>query len=64
MDIFLLFIFRVCRAFLSVLCSLVLTCWQRAGLRLGSRVCDVVLCLCHFSMWCVTAYLSAFLLKK
>ena len=28
---FLLFMFRVCHAFLSVHCSLVVTCWERAG---------------------------------
>ena len=29
---FLLFIFRVCHAFLYVHCSLVVTCWERSGL--------------------------------
>ena len=29
---FLLFMFRVCHAFLSVHCSLVVTCWERTGL--------------------------------
>ena len=29
---FLLFMFRVCHAFLSVHCSLVITCWERANL--------------------------------
>ena len=32
MDPFLLFVFRVCHAVLSVHCSLVVTCWERAGL--------------------------------
>ena len=32
MDHFLLFMFRVCHAFLSVHCSLVVTCWERANL--------------------------------
>ena len=29
---FLLFMFRVCHAFMSVHCSLVVTCWERADL--------------------------------
>ena len=34
--------------FMSVtLCSLVVTCWERADL-LGLCVCDVFLCFCHF----------------
>ena len=32
MDPFLLFMFRVCHAVLSVHCNLVVTCWERAGL--------------------------------
>ena len=32
MDHFLLFMFRVRHAFLSVHCSLVVTCWERASL--------------------------------
>ena len=32
MDHFLLFMFRVYHAFVSVHCSLVVTCWKRAGL--------------------------------
>ena len=30
--IFLLFMFRFCHVFLSVHCSLVVTCWERADL--------------------------------
>ena len=30
-DYFLLFQFRVCHVFLSVHCSLVVTCWERAN---------------------------------
>ena len=32
MDHFLLWLFRVCHAFLSVHCNLVVTCWERANL--------------------------------
>ena len=32
MDFFLLFMFSVCHGVLSVYCSLVVTCWERAGL--------------------------------
>ena len=32
MYLFLLFMFRVCLVFLSVNCSLVVTCWERADL--------------------------------
>ena len=32
MDLFLLFVFRVCGVFLFVHCSLVVTCWARADL--------------------------------
>ena len=32
MDHFFLFMFRVCHAFLSVHCSLVVTCWESANL--------------------------------
>ena len=51
MDPFLLLMFRVCRAFLSVLCSLVVTYWDRAGFL--ALVCDVFLFVffCHFPMW-------------
>ena len=31
-GLFLLFMFRVCHVFLSVPCSLVVTCWERAEL--------------------------------
>ena len=49
---FVLFMFHVCLyyAVLSVPCSLVLTCWGRAGLSCHSLVCDVffvVLSLSH-----------------
>ena len=50
MDIFFLFIFRVCNAFLSVHCSLVVTCWERANLL--ALMWDVLLYLCHFLVWC------------
>ena len=32
MDHFLVFVFRVCHVFLSVRCSLVVTCWETADL--------------------------------
>ena len=48
---FLLFMFRVCHAFLSVHCSLVVTCWEN-GCPLDSLVCGVLLCFCRFPMWC------------
>ena len=32
MDLFFLFMFRICQVFLSVHCSLVVTCWERADL--------------------------------
>ena len=31
-DLFFLFMFRICHAFLSVYCSLVVTCWERTNL--------------------------------
>ena len=49
---FLLFVFRNCHAFLSVHCSLVVICWERAGLLALKIVCCVLLCFCHFPMWC------------
>ena len=53
--------FRVCHALLPFYCSLVVTCWERADI-IGSLVCDVLLCFCHFPMWCpglgVVLYLS------
>ena len=48
MDHFLLFMFRVCLVFLSVLCSIVVTCWARANL----LVQDVFMCSSPFSLWC------------
>ena len=39
----LLFMFLVCHAFLSVLCSLVVTCWERAGLL--TLLCVMVSCV-------------------
>ena len=33
---------------LSVPCSLEVTCWEKVG----SHVCDVSLCYCHFPIWC------------
>ena len=55
---FLIFMFRVCHAFLSGYCSLVVTCWERAGLLGGpalhptATVCDVLFLFCHFPVWC------------
>ena len=43
----LLFMFAVCHAFLSVLCSLVVACWERTGLL--AILCDVFLCFVTFS---------------
>ena len=40
---------RVCLVFLSFHCSDLVTYYERA---LCSLVCDVLLCLCHFPMWC------------
>ena len=44
--------FHVCLYYtiLSVPCSLVITCWERAGLL--ALLCDVSLCLCHFQIRC------------
>ena len=47
-----LFLVYLCYAVLSVPCSLVITCWERADLALGSFVCCVFLCFCHFPIWC------------
>ena len=47
---FLLFMYWVGHAVVSVHYSLVVTCWERANLL--ARLCDVFLCFCHFSMWC------------
>ena len=46
---FLLFVFQVCHVFLSVPCSLVVTCWERTDLLALLCVmvyCDVVTFLC------------------
>ena len=40
--------FRICHVFLSVHCGHLL----RKGYPLGSFVCDVLLCICNFPMWC------------
>ena len=51
MDVFFLFMFRVYHAFLSVHCSLVFSCWERAGLL-------ALLCVMFYSvfvafqLWC------------
>ena len=49
---FLLFVFYVClcHTFLFVLCSLVVTYLEMAA-PLGSIVCAVFLCFCHFPIW-------------
>ena len=53
MDVFfLLFVFHVCHAVMSVPCSLVVTCWERAGLL--ALVCvmfSCVLSLSHMVSW-------------
>ena len=41
--------FHDCRVFLSVHCSLVVTCWERAELL---AACDVLVCFCYFPKWC------------
>ena len=45
-----LFRSRICHAFASDHCCLVVTCWERADLL--ALVCDVKLCFCHFPLWC------------
>ena len=40
---------RICHAFLSVHCSLVVTCWERADLL--ALLCVMFLYFCHFTMW-------------
>ena len=40
----------VCHTVLSVPCSLVVTCWERADLL--ALVYDVFLCFCHVQIWC------------
>ena len=46
---FVLFMYCVCHAFVSVVCSL-LICWENAELL--ALICDVLLCFCHFPLWC------------
>ena len=41
-----------CHTGLSVLCSLVVTCWERAYLVALLRMMDVFVCFCHFPLWC------------
>ena len=45
---------RVCHAFLSVHCSLVVTFWERAGLLafLCVMLLFFVVVFCHFPVWC------------
>ena len=50
MDHFWLFVLRVCHAFMSVHCSLEVTCWERANLLVLLYV--MFLCFCHFPLWC------------
>ena len=40
----------LCYTVLSVPCSLLINCWERADLL--ALVCNVFLCFCHFAMWC------------
>ena len=47
---FLLFMFRVCHAFLRVQCSLVVNCWERANL--VALLCVVFCGVLHFPVWC------------
>ena len=44
-----LFMSRVCHAFASVPCCLVVTCWERADLL--ALICDVFLSLSHVVSW-------------
>ena len=44
-----LFMSCVCHAFASVLCCLVVTCWETADLL--ALICGVKLCSCYFPMW-------------
>ena len=46
--------FRVCHAFLSALCSLVVTCWERAGLL--ALLCVIVSCV--LSLYHVVSWVS------
>ena len=48
-ESFLLFMLRVCHAFLSVYCSLVVTCWERANLL--ALLCVMFLSLSHVVSW-------------
>ena len=52
---FLLFMFRVCHAFLSVHCRLVVTCWERAGLIDLLCVMLSFYCFCHCPMYLVVS---------
>ena len=45
MNLLLLFMF----IFVILLCLFLLAVWSPAGKSLGSLVCDVFLCFCHFS---------------
>ena len=49
-ESFLLSMFRVCHAFLSVHCSLVVTSWERANFLALLYV--MVSCVCHFPILC------------
>ena len=50
MNTFLLFVFCVCHNFLSVSCSLVITCWERTDLFALLYVFFLV--LCHICIGC------------
>ena len=43
-------LFGVCHAFLSVHCSIVVTCWEMANLL--ALLCVIFWCFRHFPMWC------------
>ena len=47
MGLFFYFCVFLCHIVVSVSCSLVVTCWERADL-----LADVLLCLYHFSIRC------------
>ena len=54
---FLLFVFHVCHAVLSVPCSLVITCWERADLlALLCVMFSYVLSLSHTVSWVRCGY--------
>ena len=46
MDHFCYLCFRVCHAFLSAYCSLVVIYWERAN------ILALLFVFCHFPMWC------------